>query len=120
MVAKEYCCYTRPYSNIEGYQRAYTLCYYASLEEEGVVLAVQRQQGGECTTEQVICPTGDFGRLMPLMRYLCENGVGCYLILMMWEYKIFSTGMNINAISKIFFAHNRTFNMPSRSSVTPW
>ena len=76
MVAKEYCCYTRPYSNIEGYQRAYTLCYYASLEEEGVVLAVQRQQGGECTTEQVICPTGDFGRLMPLMRYLCENGVG--------------------------------------------
>ena len=53
MVAKEYCCYTRPYSNIEGYQRAYTLCYYASLEEEGVVLAVQRQQGGECTTEQV-------------------------------------------------------------------
>ena len=76
MVAKEYCCYTRPYSNIEGYQRAYTLCYYASLEKEGVVLAVQRQQGGECTTEQVICPTGDFGRLMPLMRYLCENGVG--------------------------------------------
>ncbi len=67
MVAKEYCCYTRPYSNIEGYQRAYTLCYYASLEKEGVVLAVQRQQGGECTTEQVICPTGDFGRLMPLM-----------------------------------------------------
>ena len=46
MVAKEYCCYTRPYSNIEGYQRAYTLCYYASLEKEGVVLAVQRQQGG--------------------------------------------------------------------------
>ena len=73
MVAKEYCCYTRPYSNIEGYQRAYTLCYYASLEKEGVVLAVQRQQGGECTTEQVICPTGDFGRLMPLMRYLCEK-----------------------------------------------
>ena len=58
MVAKEYCCYTRPYSNIEGYQRAYTLCYYASLEKEGVVLAVQRQQGGECTTEQVICPSG--------------------------------------------------------------
>ena len=81
MVAKEYCCYTRPYSNIEGYQRAYTLCYYASLEEEGVVLAVQRQQGGECTTEQVICPTGDFGRLMPLMRYLCENGVGDLLAL---------------------------------------
>lgn len=64
MVAKEYCCYTRPYSNIEGYQRAYTLCYYASLEKEGVVLAVQQQQGGECTTEQVICPTGDFGRLI--------------------------------------------------------
>ena len=28
------------------------------------------------STEQVICPVGDFGRLMSLMRYLCENGVG--------------------------------------------
>ena len=41
-----------------------------------VVLAVRRQQGEECVTEQVICPVGDFGRLMSLMRYLCENGVG--------------------------------------------
>ena len=32
--------------------------------------------GSAAATEQVICPTGDFGRLMPLMRYLCENGVG--------------------------------------------
>ena len=76
MVAKEYCCYTRPYSSIEGFQIAHTLYYSASVEEEGVVLAVRRQQGEECVTEQVICPVGDFGRLMPLMRYLCENGVG--------------------------------------------
>ena len=39
-------------------------------------MAVRRQQGEECVTEQVICPVGDFGRLMSLMRYLCENGVG--------------------------------------------
>ena len=76
MVAKEYCCYTRPYSSIEGFQIAHTLYYSASVEEEGVVLAVRRQQGEECVTEQVICPVGDFGRLMSLMRYLCENGVG--------------------------------------------
>ena len=76
MVAKEYCCYTRPYSRIEGFQLAHTLYYSASVEEEGVVLAVRRQQGEECVTEQVICPVGDFGRLMSLMRYLCENGVG--------------------------------------------
>lgn len=76
MVAKEYCCYTRPYSSIEGFQLAHTLYYSASVEEEGVVLAVRRQQGEECVTEQVICPVGDFGRLMSLMRYLCENGVG--------------------------------------------
>ena len=76
MVAKEYCCYTRPYSSIEGFQIAHTLYYSASVEEEGVVLAVRRQQGEECITEQVICPVGDFGRLMSLMRYLCENGVG--------------------------------------------
>ena len=50
MVAKEYCCYTRPYSSIEGFQLAHTLYYSASVEEEGVVLAVRR--------------------------YLCENGVG--------------------------------------------
>ena len=75
MVAKEYCCYTRPYSDIEGFQTAHTLYYSASVEEEGVVLAVRRQQGSECETEQVICPVGDFGRLMSMMRYLCENGV---------------------------------------------
>ena len=36
------------------------------------------QCGGsrEKSVEQVICPVGDFGRLMSLMRYLCENGVG--------------------------------------------
>ena len=27
MVAKEYCCYTRPYSRIEGFQLAHTLYY---------------------------------------------------------------------------------------------
>ena len=48
MVAKEYCCYTRPYSSIEGFQIAHTLYYSASVEEEGVVLAVRRQQGEEC------------------------------------------------------------------------
>ena len=61
---------------IEGFQLAHTLYYSASVEEEGVVLAVRQQQGEECVTEQVICPVGDFGRLMSLMRYLCENGVG--------------------------------------------
>ena len=73
MVAKEYCCYTRPYSSIEGFQLAHTMYYSASVEEEGVVLAVRRQQGEECVTEQVICPVGDFGRLMSLMRYLCTG-----------------------------------------------
>ena len=38
MVAKEYCCYTRPYSRIEGFQLAHTLYYSASVEEEGVGL----------------------------------------------------------------------------------
>ena len=52
MVAKEYCCYTRPYSRIEGFQLAHTLYYSASVEEEGVVLAVRRQQGEECVTER--------------------------------------------------------------------
>jgi len=75
MVAKEYCCYTHPYSEIEGFQRAHTLYYSASAEEEGVVLAVRLQQGDECVTKQVICPRGEFRQMMALMRYLCENGV---------------------------------------------
>lgn len=75
MVAKEYCCYTRPYSSIEGFQHAHTLYYSASVEDEGVVLELRRQQGDKTTMQRVICPVGDFGRLMDMMRYLCENGV---------------------------------------------
>ena len=76
MVAKEYCCYTRPYSCIQGFQKAHTLYYSASVEEEGVVLEICRQQEEKTESQRVICPLGDFGHLMALMRYLCENGVG--------------------------------------------
>lgn len=74
--AKEYCCYTRPYSYIKGLQAAHTLYYSASVEEEGIVLTVEQKQGVECRAEQAFCPAGDFRALMTLMRYLSENGVG--------------------------------------------
>ena len=53
MNTREYCCYTRPYSEIEGLQLAHTLLYSASAQ-----------------------PEGSFARVMRLMRYLCENGIG--------------------------------------------
>ena len=38
MNTREYCCYTRPYSEIEGLQLAHTLLYSASAQPEGIVL----------------------------------------------------------------------------------
>ena len=64
MNTREYCCYTRPYSEIEGLQLAHTLLYSASAQPEGIVLELRVQQGGS------------FARVMRLMRYLCENGIG--------------------------------------------
>ena len=43
----------------------------------------------------------------------------CNLILMMREYQILSACMDINLFSQIFFRHNRTLNMPSRTAITP-
>lgn len=74
--AKEYCCYTHPYSEIEGLQLAHTLVYSASAIASGVVLELRLEQGGQSYVSRVVCPAGSFRRAMPLMRYLCENGIG--------------------------------------------
>ena len=41
MNTREYCCYTRPYSEIEGLQLAHTLLYSASAQPEGIVLELR-------------------------------------------------------------------------------
>ena len=76
MNTREYCCYTRPYSEIEGLQLAHTLLYSASAQPEGIVLELRVQQGGWNYTSRVVCPDGSFARVMRLMRYLCETGIG--------------------------------------------
>lgn len=76
MNTREYCCYTRPYSEIEGLQLAHTLLYSASAQPEGIVLELRVQQGGGNYASRVVCPDGSFARVMRLMRYLCENGIG--------------------------------------------
>lgn len=43
MNTREYCCYTRPYSEIEGLQLAHTLLYSASAQPEGIVLELRVQ-----------------------------------------------------------------------------
>lgn len=42
----------------------------------GIVLELRVQQGGGNYTSRVVCPDGSFARVMRLMRYLCENGIG--------------------------------------------
>ena len=60
MNTREYCCYTRPYSEIEGLQLAHTLLYSASAQPEGIVLELCVQQGGGNYTSRVVCPDGSF------------------------------------------------------------
>lgn len=64
MNTREYCCYTRPYSEIEGLQLAHTLLYSASAQPEGIVLELRVQQGGGNYTSRVVCPDGSFARVM--------------------------------------------------------
>ena len=63
MNTREYCCYTRPYSEIEGLQLAHTLLYSASAQPEGIVLELRVQQGGGNYTSRVVCPDGSFARV---------------------------------------------------------
>lgn len=76
MIVKEYCRYVRSYSELEGLQRAHTLCYSARRTEEGIVLELALEQSGSRFVSRVLCPAGNFPQAMRLMRYLCENGVG--------------------------------------------
>ena len=62
MNTREYCCYTRPYSEIEGLQLAHTLLYSASAQPEGIVLELRVQQGGGNYTSRVVCPDGSSAR----------------------------------------------------------
>ena len=41
-------------------------------------------------------------------------------ILVMREDQIFTTGMDINLFTKILLGHDRAFNMPARTAVSPW
>ena len=43
---------------------------------EGVLAQLRREQGGKVRSSTVLAPADSFGRVMRLLRYLCENGVG--------------------------------------------
>lgn len=42
----------------------------------GVLAQLRREQGGKVRSSTVLAPADSFGRVMRLLRYLCENGVG--------------------------------------------
>ena len=50
--------------------------------------------------------------------------IGCLtlrnLVLMVRKYEIFSAGVDINGIPKIFLRHNGALNMPAGTAVAPW
>ena len=44
--------------------------------QQGVLAQLRREQGGKVRSSTVLAPADSFGRVMRLLRYLCENGVG--------------------------------------------
>ena len=42
----------------------------------GVLAQLRREQGGRVRSSTILAPADSFGRIMRLLRYLCENGVG--------------------------------------------
>ena len=76
MIVKESCRYVRSYSELEGLQRAHTLCYSARRTETGIVLELALEEGGVRSAHRALCPSENFPRAMRLMKYLYENGVG--------------------------------------------
>ena len=76
MTKRECCRYIRTYSELEGLQRAHTLIYYASTTPQGVVMELRREQDGHVHSSRVLAPPDSFARVMQILRYLCENGIG--------------------------------------------
>lgn len=76
MTGKEYCRYIRTYSELEGLQRAHTLIYCAATVPQGVLAELRLEQGGCVRRSAVLTPEGSFGRVMQILRYLCENSIG--------------------------------------------
>lgn len=76
MTNGECCRYIRTYSELEGLQHACTLVYCAASTPQGVLAQLRREQGGKVRSSTVLAPADSFGRIMRLLRYLCENGVG--------------------------------------------
>lgn len=76
MTNGECCRYIRTYSELEGLQHACTLVYCAASTPQGVLAQLRREQGGKVRSSTVLAPADSFGRVMRLLRYLCENGVG--------------------------------------------
>ena len=79
MNTREYCCYTRPYSEIEGLQLAHTLLYSASAQPEGIVLELRFQQGGGCllyTSAPAFCVLG--AEILNLPKIPLQNPCICW------------------------------------------
>lgn len=122
MGAEEYCAYTRAYSEIEGLQIRHTLTYSASRAGSGAVLALRAEQGGNCCTSSIYCPQCRFERVMNLMRYLCENGVG----MGQWLEVLEDAGLRYHPLGMeqgapfVSFADFKEKNLLHNTELTQW
>lgn len=60
--------------------------------------------------EEIICP----------LWFIVISFRLCKFILMMWEDEINTSGVDIHLLSQNWNSHSWTFDMPSRSSLSPW
>ena len=65
-----------PHGGVLCPDRACALVYCAASTPQGVLAQLRREQGGRVRSSTVLAPADSFGRIMRLLRYLCENGVG--------------------------------------------
>lgn len=61
---------------------------------------------------------------IPLHSCLLQKTINSYLtlcqfIIVMWEFQINAASVNIKSLTANIWCHNRTFDVPSRSAVTP-
>ena len=75
MTNGECCRYIRTYSELEACNTPVRWCT-APHPPQGVLAQLRREQGGKVRSSTVLAPADSFGRVMRLLRYLCENGVG--------------------------------------------
>ena len=107
----------REYEEPDGHRRVRLL-------ERRVVACEELFQGDEVAEalSHLLSVDGNHIVVHPVFHHLVSlrcHGL-CYLALMMWEYEVHASAVDIEVVAEIFPSHGRTLAVPSRKSVAPW